>query len=211
MTRLDDAILMADTATAVHAEIREKVFGLGGPRTWPIFMDCPVDSLVDKAAVLAHHAHQVLMDHHRKYTGTPYIEHPMAVAKMVAEFGGSDEMIAAALLHDTLEDTPLPEYRVAELNAYVYMLVLELTDVSQPSDGNRATRKEIDRAHTAEACADAQNIKMCDLIHNGQNIQAFDPNFAKVYRDEMRLLLPLMTKADDSLRAQLETILAAYL
>lgn len=187
-------------------------FGKGGLRTFPIFMDYPVDSLVDKAAMLAHHAHQVLMDHRRKYDGSPYIGHPMAVAEMVAEFGGTDEMVAAALLHDTLEDTPLDPRLIFNLDntGEVLDLVIELTDVSRPEDGNRVIRKTIDRVHTAKSSKDAQNIKLCDLIHNAQNIQEFDPGFAKVYRDEMRLLLPLMTKADKGFCNQLEEILAKY-
>jgi (p)ppGpp synthase/HD superfamily hydrolase len=189
-----------------------KPFGLGGERTFPIFMNYPVDSLVDRAAILAHHAHQVLMDHRRKYDGTPYISHPMAVAQMVAEFGGTDEMVAAALLHDTLEDTPLDPRLIFNLDdtGEVLDLVIELTDISRPENGNRAIRKTIDRLHIAQASEAGQNIKLCDLIHNAQNIQDFDPGFAKVYRSEMRLLLPMMTKADISLKKQLEEILAKY-
>lgn len=166
-------------------------------------------NLIERAEALATHAHQVLMDHRRKYDNTPYITHPTAVAHMVQLFGGSDAMIAAAYLHDTLEDTPLDPQLIHDLDGTgeVLALVVELTDVSQLSDGNRAARKAIDRHHTAQASKDAQNIKMCDLIHNAINIQDFDPAFAKVYRDEMRLLLPLMDKADISLRNQLTDIL----
>jgi (p)ppGpp synthase/HD superfamily hydrolase len=169
-------------------------------------------SLVKRAAALAEFAHQVLMDHRRKYDNTPYFNHPAAVAQMVREFGGSDAMIAAAYLHDTLEDTPLDPRLIFNLDdtGEVLDLVIELTDVSRPEDGNRFTRKAIDRVHTAQASKDAQNIKMCDLIHNAHNIQEFDPSFAKVYRDEMRLLLPMMEKANSSLRKQLEEILAKY-
>jgi (p)ppGpp synthase/HD superfamily hydrolase len=44
-------------------------------------------------------------DHTRKGTSTPYIAHPIAVASLVMENGGSSEEVIAALLHDVLEDS----------------------------------------------------------------------------------------------------------
>lgn len=72
----------------------------------------------------------------RKYTGEPYINHPVSVAAYVHELGGDKTMQMAALLHDTLEDTWLtPEQlrfflfganiAAAEL---VYTYVIGLTD-----------------------------------------------------------------------------------
>ena len=63
-------------------------------------------------------------------------------------------------------------------------LVDDLTDVSKPQDGNRATRKELDRQHTAKASPDAKTIKLADLISNSRSIMKDDPNFAKVYMKE---------------------------
>ncbi len=40
----------------------------------------------------------------RKYTSEPYIVHPRAVARLVADHGGSPDMVAAAWLHDVVED-----------------------------------------------------------------------------------------------------------
>jgi GTP pyrophosphokinase len=39
-------------------------------------------------------------------SGDPYITHPLAVTMILAETGADDEMLCAALLHDTMEDTP---------------------------------------------------------------------------------------------------------
>ena len=39
----------------------------------------------------------------RKYSGRPYIEHPLAVARMVARFDHDEDMVIAALLHDTVD------------------------------------------------------------------------------------------------------------
>ena len=41
----------------------------------------------------------------RKFTGEPYIVHPLAVGELVASIGAPETVVAAAILHDTLEDT----------------------------------------------------------------------------------------------------------
>ena len=165
--------------------------------------------LPTKAKLLAEYAHQTLMNHRRKYDDTPYINHPIEVAEMVKEFGGSDVMIAAAYLHDTLEDTPLDPKLIFNLDGTgeVLNLVLELTDISKLEDGNRTIRKAIDREHLSNASKDAQNIKVCDCIHNAHNIQEFDMKFAKIYREEIRLLIPILDKADINLINELTNIL----
>ena len=57
--------------------------------------------VVDKAFLLAEDAHKAQLRH----SGQPYIIHPIAVAKILAEFGMDYQSVAAALLHDTVEDT----------------------------------------------------------------------------------------------------------
>jgi hypothetical protein len=59
----------------------------------------------------------------------------------------------------------------------------------------------MDRAHTAEAPAEAQTIKLADLISNSKSIMEHDPAFAKTYLEEKRLLLDVMTKGDPGLHA----------
>ena len=131
----------------------------------------------------------------RKYTGEPYIEHPLEVAKIVRKHNGSKEMVAAALLHDVVEDTDvtLDEVR-QEFGDAVANLVDDLTDVSKPEDGNRAFRKAMDRDHTAQASAAAMVIKAADLISNTKSIVEHDPSFARVYLKEKRALLDVMFK-----------------
>lgn len=136
--------------------------------------------------------------HKRKGTGRPYIEHPRAVASMIKAAGGTPEQIAAALLHDTVEDTDttIEEIR-AEFGDVVAKYVDDLTDVSKPEDGNRKTRKAMDREHTRQADPKSKDIKLCDLLHNGYDIAKNDPSFAVVYMREMSLLLsdPFMGNA----------------
>jgi len=74
-------------------------------------------------------------------------------------------------------------------------LVSWLTDVSRPGMGNREFRKSIDRAHTAEAPAEAQSIKCMDLVSNTRSIAQHDAKFARTYLVEKRALLVVMTRA----------------
>lgn len=131
----------------------------------------------------------------RKYTGEDYIVHPMAVLRMVEKHGGSEVQQAAALLHDVVEDT---SYTLADINANfghdVATMVKWLTDTSKPSDGNRAIRKEIDRKRLANAPAEAQFVKLADMIDNSKTIFTLDKSFAPLFKKEMGLLVDSMTK-----------------
>jgi hypothetical protein len=63
-------------------------------------------------------------------------------------------------------------------------------------------RKARDCAHSAQAPAEAQTIKLADLISNSRSIMEHDPEFARVYLEEKRLLLEVMTKGDATLMAE---------
>jgi (p)ppGpp synthase/HD superfamily hydrolase len=139
-------------------------------------------------------------DQKRKYTNDPYIVHPIAVSEIVKTVAHTDEMVAAALLHDVVEDTDVTLDQIKDkFGSKVAELVGWLTDISRPEDGNRKTRKAIDRDHNARAPAEAQTIKVADLIHNTQSIEKHDPNFWKVYKEEKIKLLSVLTEADQTL------------
>ena len=166
-------------------------------------MDLSGFDVVRKAQVYAMAAHAAVKQV-RKYTGEPYIVHPAEVAKIVASVpGATPDMVAAAWLHDVVEDTGCTYTDIhMAFGIDIATLVGWLTDVSKPEDGNRAVRKAIDRAHSAEAPAEAQTIKLADLISNSRSIMAHDPAFAKTYLEEKRLLLAVMTKGDTGLHAE---------
>lgn len=159
-----------------------------------------MSDLIQRAEVYATQAHERI-NHRRKYSNLPYQEHLRAVAALVAECTDDREMIAAAWLHDTLEDTPATSGQLEqEFGPTVAKLVEELTDVSKPSDGNRATRKEIDRVHLSLASARAQTVKLADLIDNCRDITRHDPRFAEVYLAEMAALLEVLQQGHKQLR-----------
>lgn len=150
--------------------------------------------MVVEAKMFATAAHAAI-GQKRKYSGDDYIVHPQRVAAIVEKHGGSDEMIAAAWLHDTVEDTDVtPDLITKMFGDNVADIVEGLTDVSLPSDGNRAKRKSIDRMHSASASTESQFVKCADIIDNSWDIAENDLSFAKVYKSEVFLLLHAMTK-----------------
>lgn len=159
-------------------------------------------AMIEKARIFATAAHAAV-GQVRKYTFEPYIVHPTEVAGIVASVEGATvEMICAAYLHDTVEDTDVGiEIIRSEFGEDVAELVGWLTDVSKPEDGNRAVRKAIDRAHSAQAPAAAQTVKLADLISNSRSIMEHDAHFAKTYLEEKRMLLEVMNKGDATLMA----------
>ena len=158
--------------------------------------------IAERARVFATAAHAAV-GQLRKYTNEPYIVHPAEVASIVRSVPHTEAMVAAAWLHDVVEDTGVTLETVrAEFGADVADLVEWLTDVSRPEQGNRAFRKSIDRAWIAQAPAEAQTVKLADLISNTRSIVAHDAKFAETYLAEKRLLLTVLTRGDAVLMAQ---------
>ncbi len=150
---------------------------------------------VQRAMDFAADAH---MHQKRKYSGRPYIEHPLAVARMVRRFDHDEDMIIAALLHDTVEDTSVTLIDIRQaFGTGVAALVSDLTDVSGPTDGNRRTRKNKDLLHTAAALPRAKTVKLMDLVHNSVSIVRHDTDFAPVFLDEMQRMLDVLQDASD--------------
>ena len=131
----------------------------------------------------------------RKYTGEPYIYHPIAVANVIRDVPHDEDMIVAAILHDVVEDTDRTFEEIAKIwGGEVCDLVYWLTDISTPKCGNRKERKLLDRNHIKNAPVKAKTIKLADLINNTESITTHDKDFARVYMKEKRLLL------DDALK-----------
>lgn len=96
------------------------------------------EGLVPEAICFARRAHA---NQARKYTQVAYIYHPFSVMMTVSCVTNDQEVIAAAVLHDVVEDTTvtLDEIR-AKFGPRVACLVSEVSDPSRPEDGNRAVR-----------------------------------------------------------------------
>lgn len=143
----------------------------------------------------------------RKYTGEPYIEHCREIVEILKTVPHTEDMLAAAWLHDVLEDTECSaQLMYDEFGLDVVKMVVDLTDCHR-SVGNRAMRKGIDRERLGRCNAEVQTIKLADLISNTKSIVEHDPKFAAVYLAEARMLLDVLTKGDASLRERLKCLL----
>lgn len=156
--------------------------------------------LIRKAHGFAAKAHAGVF---RRWSGEPYIEHCERVAARLSALGFGPEVIAAALLHDVIEDTGIPRSVIeAEFGPVVAELVVE---VSSPKvKGNKAARFKAKLSHLAGASYEAASLKLADMIDNSSNIAEHDPLFAAGYLAEMREILPLLAHGHPELVAGLE-------
>lgn len=151
---------------------------------------------VFRAMLFARTAHQ---SQRRKYTGNPYVDHLAEVAGIVATVDASETTMIVAWLHDCVEDQSVPlRLLVDTFGKTVADGVVLLSDLEI---GNRAERKAASRERLAKAPWWVQNIKVADLISNTASIVQHDPSFAKVYLEEKRLLLNVLTNAHPGLVA----------
>lgn len=162
-------------------------------------------SLIERAARFAVNAHA---GQFRKDGVTPYIEHPARVAGLVAVHPKSTEhMVAAAFLHDVLEDTHVvADTLYKAFGIKVGTLVEELTNPSKGSKAPRKVRKNMDRMHLKGVSGQAKIIKMIDLLDNLRDMDPHDrvhsKRFIKMYVTETVLLLEVIGDVDEKLKAQ---------
>ena len=131
------------------------------------------NQLILKAAHFAAHRHR--NQRRKDEEKIPYINHPISVAKIISEIGNVEdpEVLAAALLHDTLEDTETtPEELVENFGARVCRLVQEVTD---DKDLDKPIRKQLQIEHAKELSEGAALIKLGDKISNVTDITKTPP------------------------------------
>ena len=139
---------------------------------------------------------------------SPYINHPIAVASLLAQHGVTDPTaLLAAILHDTIEDTATTrDELVAAFGEDVAACVCEVTDdKSLP----KAQRKELQVEHAAHLSASARLVKLADKICNVRDIVDSPPadwsetrrqeylDWAKRVVDGMRGANPALERAFD--------------
>ena len=106
---------------------------------------------------------------------SPYINHPIELANVLANEGGVDDVIVlcAAVLHDTIEDTKTTAAELAAIfGDKVTSIVLEVTD---DKSLDKAVRKEDQVRHASHISQDAKLVKLADKICNLRDILASPP------------------------------------
>ena len=159
-------------------------------------------NLILEAAAFARRAHA---EQSRKYNDRPFMQHPARVAGRVAAHSlATETMVAAAFLHDVVEDTQhtLDEIS-AEFGPDVARLVGELTNPSKGMKAPRSERKRLDRNHLAGVSVEAKIIKLLDRIDNVDEMAGAPDGFLRKYSEESRLLAEVIGDADPELKAEL--------
>ncbi len=131
-------------------------------------------SLVIRAAAFAAHKHR---DQRRKDAhATPYINHPLALARILTSEGGVTDAatLCAALLHDTIEDTETTAAEIeGEFGAEIAAIVAEVTD-DQSLD--KPERKRLQIEHAAHISHKAKLVKLADKIANLRDVATSPPD-----------------------------------
>jgi (p)ppGpp synthase/HD superfamily hydrolase len=162
------------------------------------------------AARFAAEAHQ---DQRRKRTGAPYVIHPLRVAQRIAEVAlppevSREDALVAALLHDVLEDTPVPRVTLERhFGARVLAIVEELT---QDKRLPREERIRLMIAHAATISPAARAVKLADRLDNLIEMAVMDEAFIRRYLRETHELLEALRGGCPELEDEIERVLAEY-
>ena len=149
-------------------------------------------NLIDKAKAFAkeRHAGQT-----RKYSGEPYSQHLRSVVQLLDGYRVTAEpVLAAAWLHDTVEDTHTTMQDI--LTAFgpeVAELVYWMTDTE---DGDHETRTRLIAWRLGRAPWEAKMIKLADIIDNCRNVSIHDGEVAATYMAEKRQVLTEMLRCE---------------
>lgn len=106
---------------------------------------------------------------------SPYINHPIALADVLANEGGVTDtvVLCAAVLHDTIEDTETTADELQQLfGAAIAAVVLEVTD---DKGLDKAVRKQLQIEHAAHSSREAKLVKLADKICNLRDLLASPP------------------------------------
>ncbi|RLK49171.1 RelA/SpoT family protein [Microbacterium telephonicum] len=168
-------------------------------------------AIIDRAYRVAEAAHA----QQKRQSGEPYITHPIAVAQILADLGLGPRAIAAALLHDTVEDTSygLDQLR-AEFGDEVAMLVDGVTKLDKVKYGDAAQAETVRKMIVAMS-KDIRVllIKLADRLHNARTWGFVPPEkAAKKATETLEIYAPLAHRLGiQAIKSELEDLSFAVL
>ncbi|MDP3439583.1 MAG: HD domain-containing protein [Azonexus sp.] len=164
-------------------------------------------------SALAFAAHKHRDQRRKDAVASPYINHPIALANVLANEGDIDDerVLIAAILHDTLEDTETSEQEIIrEFGQEIASIVLEVTDDPLLPT---AERKRLQVEHAGKISRQAKLVKLADKICNLRDIASSPPagwsvarqrayfDWAKSVIDGLRGVHPVLEEIfDEALR-----------
>ena len=168
-------------------------------------------SVIERAYTVAERAHRS----QKRRSGEPYITHPIAVAQILAELGVAPVAIAAALLHDTVEDTDYSlDQLTAEFGEEIAMLVDGVTKLDKVKYGESAQAETV-RKMVVAMSKDIRvlMIKLADRLHNARTWGFVAADSAKRKAQEtLEIYAPLAHRLGiQSMKTELEDLSFAVL
>lgn len=135
---------------------------------------------------------------------TPLVEHPRGVRRVLEEFGVTDAvLLAAALVHDVLEDTEVTRGDLAQaLGLEVTAVVEEVTVIRRAGESRRA-RVQRHLSDMRTASLRGQVLRLADALHNTRDSDGLKPSFRALWLSEKRLFAVALSKAHPALAARL--------
>jgi len=170
--------------------------------------DADVD-LLRRAYDVAAHYHQGQF----RRSGDPYVTHPVSVATILAGLGADDQTLCAAILHDTVEDTP---YTLTAMRREFGPGTAAMVAGIMALDGSRRRcGNKLARAIAAAQAADTRvvEMKLADRLHNMQTIR-FLPQAKQLHRarQSLDIFVPVAEQLSmPTVTSELETLAAATL
>jgi len=163
-------------------------------------------AIIEKAYRIAEEKHR----DQKRQSGEPYITHPLAVAQIVAELGLAPRAVAAALLHDTVEDTGYPlDELTAEFGDEVALLVDGVTKLDKVKYGESAQAETVRKMIVAMS-KDVRVlvIKLADRLHNARTWGFVPPEKAKKKATEtLEIYAPLAHRLGiQAIKSELEDL-----
>lgn len=163
-------------------------------------------AIIERAYAVADKAH----DGQKRQSGEPYITHPLAVAQILAELGLGPKAIAAALLHDTVEDTGYPlDELAADFGDEVAMLVDGVTKLDKVKYGDSAQAETVRKMIVAMS-KDIRVllIKLADRLHNARTWGFVPPHkAAKKATETLEIYAPLAHRLGiQAIKSELEDL-----
>jgi hypothetical protein len=138
-------------------------------------------------------------------------EHRKAVVQIVASVTRDEETIAAAWLHDIVEDTPVTICDLErKFGEGVARIVAELTIPAHIGYRSGLTRVALAKKHFAHASAAAKTVKLADLINGCGLLQKNDPGSLAAYAAEAQELCDVLEGGDPHLLKRLRRNLETY-
>lgn len=147
----------------------------------------------------------------RKFGTIPYIVHPEAVAEIISQVTDDTDVIAAAWLHDIVEDTDttIDDIRSA-FNDNIAQLVWEVSKITDNCSCSRDFRVMMNCVHYGNGSRWAKAIKIADAIHNLPLMIRDNPTFAARYVTEKKILLEFIKDGHPLLASILEEIISNF-